>query len=254
MPKAKPLELQDFGWGWYLVPLTHGKWATVDAADAEFVAKHRWCAVERGATRPYVGRYVGKKFIRMAADFFGSDVTVRHLNGDWTDFRRENLSLGRETRAAYSVGARLAHVPLTQDRVAVIDEASIPAVSGRNWSAHFEDGNWYAVASGGVRMHRLIMGDPSDLVDHIDGDGLNNRLSNLRVADKSKNACNSKMRDDNVSGARGVMWDKARSRWRAFITIDDKQRYLGRHHTFEEAVAAWERGSEKYHGEFARKS
>jgi hypothetical protein len=101
---------------------------------------------------------------------------------------------------------------------------------------------------GGVRgkvmlMHRVIaerMGiDTSQMIDHINGNPLDNRRANLRSASASENARNvSGERANNTSGAMGVHFDKSRSKWMAFIRIDGAMKNLGRFATLEEAQAA----------------
>ncbi len=64
-------------------------------------------------------------------------------------------------------------------------------------------------------------------VDHIDTDGKNNILSNLRWATKKQNGQNKKIANNNKSGTKGVHFDKPRNKWRSYINIDGIQIYLG---------------------------
>jgi len=64
-------------------------------------------------------------------------------------------------------------------------------------------------------------------VDHIDGDGLNNRINNIRDVSRSFNERNQRMRIDNTSGVTGVYWDKHAQKWRAYASINRKQTHLG---------------------------
>jgi HNH endonuclease len=91
---------------------------------------------------------------------------------------------------------------------------------------------------------------PTKMVDHIDGDTLNNRWRNLRLATASQNAMNSKRPRSNTSGHKGVFID--RGRIRAAIKVDGKKLYLGHFETVEEAAAAYQNAALKYFGEFAR--
>lgn len=104
--------------------------------------------------------------------------------------------------------------------------------------------------------HRLawlmMTGSMPLLVDHIDGDKANNRWRNLRVANKSLNAANSKVRTDNTSGSKGVSWDSARERWSAYINCEGYRFFLGRFATREEAAAAYAAAADKAFGDFAR--
>ena len=102
-----------------------------------------------------------------------------------------------------------AYVPLTQGREAIIDVADVSLVDGHTW--------WLGKGGYAVRvykvngkqttvyMHRVISACPEGQeVDHIDGDGLNNRRSNLRNATKAQNAYNVGPRRTNTSGYKGV--------------------------------------------------
>lgn len=93
---------------------------------------------------------------------------------------------------------------------------------------------------------------PDHYIDHIDGNGLNNRWSNLREATPSQNMMNQRLRNDNTSGVKGVSFDKLRNRWYAYINADGKRKMLGRHATKEDAVAARMIAEQLTHGEFSR--
>src|SRR5687767_14638664 len=65
-------------------------------------------------------------------------------------------------------------------------------------------------------LHRLLAGAaPGEVVDHINGNTLDNRRSNLRVCSRKQNARNSRRPAHNRSGFKGVSWDKQTGRWRA---------------------------------------
>lgn len=86
--------------------------------------------------------------------------------------------------------------------------------------------------------------------DHRNRDPLDNRRENLRVATHSQNIFNSKMRENNSSGFRGVYY-KNNNKWRAQITIKGEQFHLGYFKTPEEAYAAYKRAVKRNFGEFA---
>jgi hypothetical protein len=91
-----------------------------------------------------------------------------------------------------------------------------------------------------------------EMVDHIDGDGLNNQRSNLRLATHTENLRNQRIRRDNTSGFKGVSWSKASGKWVAQIRMTGKIKYLGSFTTPEEAYAAYCAAALELHGEFAR--
>jgi hypothetical protein len=102
-------------------------------------------------------------------------------------------------------------------------------------------------------VHRLVWlyvygAWPSDQIDHIDGNRLNNRLANLREATASQNQWNSKQRGN---GLRGVRL-RRRGCWQARICVHRKTHHLGSFATPEEASQAYIKAAEKLHGEFAR--
>lgn len=122
------------------------------------------------------------------------------------------------------------------------------AKSGNVWYAHKR--SW---KRGGVRrLHHIII--PVQLgmmVDHIDGDGLNNQRSNLRVCSCSENQWNARTRKDNKSGIKGVSWHKQHNKWYACIQHKGKQVCLGLFRDLDEAKAVVETARARLHGEFA---
>ena len=154
----------------------------------------------------------------------------------------------------------VAYVPLTQGYEAIIDAADVPLVCGFNWHACPAPGTLYANRTDysknnqvTVAMHRIIMSQPKGLmIDHQDGNGLNNRRNNLRLATSSQNNCNSRIRIDNTSGLKGIFLVKKTGKWRARITVNKKENHLGYFLSKKEAYAAYCAASDKYHGEFGR--
>lgn len=89
-------------------------------------------------------------------------------------------------------------------------------------------------------------------IDHMDGNGLNNRISNLRLATRSQNSCNSRVRVDNKSGFKGVCWDKSQGRWRAVIRHQGILINLGAFVMKDDAVKSYAEAAKKFQGEFRR--
>lgn len=107
------------------------------------------------------------------------------------------------------------------------------------------------------RAHRLMWflyyGQPANgLLDHIDGNRANNSILNLRVCNNKENVRNSMIAKNNTSGFKGVSFCKQTQRWVAQITVDYKNKKIGRFHSKEEAHAAYAERALMYHGEFAR--
>lgn len=105
-------------------------------------------------------------------------------------------------------------------------------------------------------LHQIIYmyfyGYIPNYIDHKDGDSLNNRIENLREATQSQNAANQRIRKNNKSGIKGVRFNEKYGKWTAAIMVNRKHISLGCHMTVDEAKKAYEVGSKKYFGEFAR--
>lgn len=103
-------------------------------------------------------------------------------------------------------------------------------------------------------LHReLIREIPHGMVvDHINGDGLDNRRCNLRIATLAQNTHNQRLSIRNKSGFKGVNYFKARGTWRASICINNKQINLGCFDSAIKAARAYDEAAKKYFGEFAK--
>lgn len=151
-------------------------------------------------------------------------------------------------------------VPLSRRRgLLLIDDEDLPLFSPHKWRLLNQPPNQYAVTGEKrdgthVRAHHLIIPPPPGMtVDHINGDGLDCRRQNLRLATNAQNTRNRK--GPNASGSSGylgVTWDKRRSRWVAQITVDGKHYHVGIFLRAEDAARARDEASLKYFGEFAR--
>ena len=89
-------------------------------------------------------------------------------------------------------------------------------------------------------------------IDHEDGNGLNNKINNLRLATRSDNCKNRSMNENNTSGVTGVTWVKQAQKWRARIMIDYKSIVLGSYINKEDAIQTRIEAEKKYFGEFRR--
>ena len=102
--------------------------------------------------------------------------------------------------------------------------------------------------------HRLIWlyvyGKWPIIIDHINGNKIDNRICNLRNATYQQNNCNKKF-IENTSGIKGVCWDKVRGKWFARIMLNYKSINIGRFDNLNDAKLAIEAARIKYHGEFA---
>ena len=142
----------------------------------------------------------------------------------------------------------------------VIGTADWDAVRSYTWFVNDQRRNFYAYANHKkpdgsrttVKLHRLIAGVGGLDVDHVDGNGLNNRRSNLRACSRSKNSRNQVVNRDTSSGIKGVSFNKRLSKWHSYIKLDGKRIHLGFFESKDEA-AAFRRAAElKHDPEFFR--
>lgn len=154
-------------------------------------------------------------------------------------------------------------------RVAVVDvqDADLAAL---RWHAKLGKGLLYASRNEGrhparltVRLHRVVMARilgrellPSEEVDHVDHDGLNNQRANLRLATRTQNCQNRRSRRRSTSRYLGVSFDAASGKWRARIChrasgAADRNTYLGRFDSEEAAGRAYNEAARRLFGEFA---
>jgi len=147
------------------------------------------------------------------------------------------------------------HIALTKGYFATVDAADYEWLSRYKWTALVTGSKVYAIrAEKGktILMHRQITNAPADkVVDHIDGNGSNNRRANLRLCTKAQNLYNSKPRASR-SQYKGVRYDKRTQKWIAEITYLGKKHYLGSFDDEIEAAKAYDRQARKFFGEFAR--
>ena len=106
------------------------------------------------------------------------------------------------------------------------------------------------------RAHRLIFmwhyGFLPKEIDHIDGNPSNNRIENLRQANRSENGMNQKLNSRNTSGVKGVTWKKDKQKWHARVKVNKKNKHLGYFDDLELAELVVQEVRNKFHGEFAR--
>jgi hypothetical protein len=151
---------------------------------------------------------------------------------------------------------------LTKGYSAIVDDSIFDKVLPYNWQAYV--GCWGVYArryrrlsdapgSFSISLHNVIL-PPTDglLVDHINGNSLDNRASNLRLVTVSQNTQNTRLRADNTSGHRGVYLDRRRNSWSAEIHANGKKYFLGCFGTLEAAAAVYEEAAKELHGEFCR--
>ena len=133
----------------------------------------------------------------------------------------------------------------------LIDLEDIERIKEYKWC---ESHNYIICRELNVRLHRFIMNCPEELVvDHINHNPLDNRKENLRICTSQQNNMNRSIQSNNTSDTVGVSWRKDRNKWRAYITLNGKQKTLGLFVLKEDAIKARKEAEEKYFGEFRNK-
>lgn len=108
------------------------------------------------------------------------------------------------------------------------------------------------------QMHRYLMDlakyDKVEdiIVDHKDGNRIDNRKNNLRVCERKHNPKNARLYDNNTSGHKGVSWLSRLNKWQVSIQCDKKNIYLGVYEDFDEAVQVRKEAEIKYFGKYSR--
>ena len=150
-------------------------------------------------------------------------------------------------------------IPLTQGKVAIVDNADYEWLTQWKWYAAKTISAYYARRSvwengktRDIQMHRVILNAPAKKqVDHINGNGLDNQRVNLRLCTNSQNHMNGKKCLGCSSKYKGVSWHKQTHQWQSFIGINNTQKYLGRFDSEQEAAATYNAEATKLFGQFA---
>lgn len=155
-------------------------------------------------------------------------------------------------------------VPLSQGKVALVDAADYSRIAKYKWTyltkkrrgkstQYARRSVWSKDKQQTVYLHRFILNAPAHLhVDHKNGDGLDNRRANLRLATNTQNRCNVTSEVSfSVAGFRGVQPCRQEGRFYARIRVNGQQVRLGIFDSAEAAARAYDAAAVKYHGEFA---
>lgn len=170
----------------------------------------------------------------------------------WPVVRYRRRKYGYEFRRIY----------LGEGKFTIVDEQDYYRYNDYRWSPQKKSRTYYAIRVVSncektlriVSLHREIMNEPKGLlVDHKNGDGLDNRRANLRTATKFDSVHNRRKRKTKTSSRyTGVNIDKETGRWVARIRNRGKRTWLGSFKDEAAAARAYDEAAKKYHGEFAR--
>lgn len=141
---------------------------------------------------------------------------------------------------------------------AVIDAEDVPMIEKYRWSVGGKDCRYLKTYIGydkgkmvQIYLHRLIMKDPPGHIDHINGNPLDNRKSNLRVVTAKQNMRNKNITSRSKTGLKGV-FSLPNGRFRAAIGVNGKTYQIGVFDTPLEAARAYDERARGVHGEFAK--
>lgn len=137
----------------------------------------------------------------------------------------------------------MSEIKLADGKVVLLDVEDYEQLKGFSWC--LSSGRYagrFTLKDGkrtGILMHRVITNPPKGMVvDHINGNMLDNRRSNLKVCTQYENVIKQRMNSRNTSGHRGVTWDGEREKWLAQTHIGGRHIFIGRFKTKEEAIDA----------------
>ena len=142
-------------------------------------------------------------------------------------------------------------IELTQGKVALVDDEDYECLARHEWRTLKNCNRYYAARSRSILMHRVIMNaQKGQEIDHKDGNGLDNRRTNLRFCTRSQNNQN-RRKTWGSSQYKGVSWWKRDNEWEVSIKHNKKQYHLGHYKDEIHAAKVYDAKAKELFGEFA---
>jgi hypothetical protein len=145
-------------------------------------------------------------------------------------------------------------IKLTKGYETIVDDETYKWAKHWKWCFQIGKNGHYAIHTLNqnkktyrVRLHYLVIGVPLPgmVIDHINGNTLDNRAENLRFVTYQGNSLNKKMHRE--GRLPGIAWRNDRKKWRVYITINHKEKYIGLFNTEQEAHEAYMKAFNEIH-------
>jgi hypothetical protein len=146
-------------------------------------------------------------------------------------------------------------IVLKRGEITLVDDEDFDRLSEFRWTKSYRGYVHRYIKTGvSILIHREVLGmsrEDARLVDHINGNRLDNRRANLRACTTAQNCLNRAIQRNSTSGYKGVTLHKQTGKWQAGITYQGKTTHLGLFPSAEEASEAYKQAAIRLHGEFA---
>jgi len=186
---------------------------------------------------------------KFSASFDGKPYCNKHWQGMYRNGTTEPKQRGRTTRIV--VCGEYAKIVTSKDQDIFVDTADVNFLNRYSWCV---SKTGYAVANIGgkvTKLHRYLLSPKEDeVIDHMNGNPLDNRRCNLRITCQKNNSRNVAAAIGSLTGIVGVSKTPT-GRYRARITVDRKEIHIGTYETVEAATSARRKAEKKHFGQFA---